>query len=245
MSTKTQKRQAQHYKEAFKSASERMSNLDDRGAAQLENYVTYQILYINDVACNACKFLGDELKTIPYKSKAVKTIYNALMKRVNAYWEFLNISKIDHYSLAELFEGMDDYLDDKIADFKEAMASCLKENGIDQSHWVASVECAATLCDYATVIAKDYIRAVYSVTPEAKYMLGLVIEEIFKVSRSLADTVQTIHVGKKVVDLNTNPQIVSAFKKLNKAFVNPENFIKAVTSADETNKAEGRPVLMY
>ena len=244
MSTKAQKRQAQHYKKETKESFERMKNLDDAGVAQIENYAVYQILYMNDVACNACKFLGDELKTIPYKSKAVQTVYNALMKRVNAYWDFVNVTNLDQYSLAELFCEMDDYLDDKIEDFKTAMSDFLEKTDISQPHWVASVECASTLCDYATVVAKDYIRSISNVSPNARYLLGLVIEEIFNVSRSLSKTVQEIHVGKKVIDLNTNPQISSAFKKLNKAFVQPRNFVNAVQNADKINEAEGRIKLM-
>lgn len=245
MATKTQKRQTQRHKEEIKASTERMQNLDEKGIANLENYAVYQILYMNDVACNACKFLGEELKTIPYKSQTVHKIYNALMKRVNAYWEFVNIAKIDQYSLAELFGEMDDYLDDMIANFKDAMTKCLSSAGIQQAHWVASVECASTLCDYATVTTKDYIKSISRVSPNAKYLLGLCIENIFKVARSLSETVQTIHVGKTVINLNDDPKIASTFRKLNKAFTNPENFIKAVSHADEVNKLENRMQLMY
>ena len=145
MATKAQKRQSQRYKEEIKDAAERMQHLDEKSIANIENYAVYQILYMNDVACNACKFLGEELKTIPYKSKAVPTVYNALMKRVNAYWEFLNITGIDHYSIANLFCEMDEYVDDRISDFKSAMTECLTDAGIQQAHWVASVECTYTL----------------------------------------------------------------------------------------------------
>ena len=121
MANKAQKRRAQRHKEEEKAAKERMQNLDQNSIYQLENYVVYQILYLNDTACNACKFLGDELKTIPYKSKAVSTLYNALMKRVNAYWEYINIAEVDKYSLAELFGEMDEYLDEPVANFKKTM----------------------------------------------------------------------------------------------------------------------------
>lgn len=245
MATKAQKRQSQRYKEEIKDAAERMQHLDEKSIANIENYAVYQILYMNDVACNECKFLGEELKTIPYKSKAVHTVYNALMKRVNAYWDFINNTKVDQYSIANLFEGMDGYLDDKIADFKNAVTVCLKNAGIQYAHWVASVECASTLCDYATMTAKDYIRSVSKISPNAKYLLGLCIEEIFNVARSLSETVQDIHVGKTVINLNDNPKIVSSFNKLNKAFTNPKNFINAVSTADKANEKENRIQLMY
>ena len=245
MSTKTQKRQTQRHKEEIKASAERMQNLDEKGIANLENYAVYQILYMNDVACNACKFLGEELKTIPYKSKAVQKVYNALMKRVDAYWDFINKSEMNQYSLAELFGEMDEYLDDRIEAFKTAMTNCLSNAGISQSHWVASVECASTLCDYATMTAKDYIKSISRVSPNAKYLLGLCIENIFKVARSLSETVQTIHVGKTVINLNDDPKIASTFRKLNKAFTNPNNFIDAIKAADEVNKQENRMQLMY
>ena len=244
MATKTQKRQTIRHKEEVKAASERMQNLDEASIARLENYAVYQILYLNDVACNACKFLGDELKTIPYKSKAVKTIYGALMKRVNAYWEFVNMAKIDQYSLAELFGEMDDYLDDRVAEFRQAMIDCLADTGIDHPHWVAQVESAMTLCDYAVTCAKDYIRSISNVSSYAPYMLGLVIEEIYKVAKSMSEMVQTIHVGKIVVDLNNDPRVARSFKRLNKAFVSPDNFIIASKTADAANAEEGRMKLM-
>lgn len=244
MNTKTQRRQIKRYKEEQKSAVDRLQNLDSNGIAQLENYIVYQILYLNDTACNACKFLGDELKTIPYKSKAVQTIYNALMKRVNAYWEYINIAEIDKYALAELFGEMDEYLDEPVANFKKTISDFLAENGIEHAHWVASVECAYTMCEYAVVCAKDYLSSLCKVSPNGKYILGLVIEEIRKVAREMSHMVQTIHVGKTTVDLNQDTHIKSAFKKLNKAYTNPTNFLDAVNTADKENEANNRQKLM-
>lgn len=243
MANKAQKRQAQKHKAEVKAQTEHMANLSEVEIVQLENYATFQILYINDVAYNLCKFLGDELKKIPYKSKAVPKIYAALMKRWNAYQEFINATGMDMNSVAALFCEMDEYIDNRVSKFSKAMENAMAGAGAEHPHWIASVETAYTVCDYAEQISKDIIERMAGISKKASCLISLVISEPKRVMKNLADTVQEIHVRVNL-NLNDVPEIQSAFRQLNKAFLDPNNFKKAQTTADEENMAEGRMTIM-
>lgn len=244
MATKTEKRHAEHHKKMQKESMERLNNLDPNSIAQLENYAIYQTLYINDAACNECRFLRGQLEKMPYKSKAVKKIYDALMKRVNAYWEMVYSTAIDQESLASLFSNMDDYMDEPISNLKKSIKEVLDENDVPYSDWVASVETAYTVCHLAEVSSLELIQHVSKWSKEIHKMKCIVISSIVDVILSMSETVQAIHMSKINIDLNINPKTMGAFKKLYKTFSDPNRFLAAVKSADEENKAEHRMTIM-
>lgn len=246
MSSKTQKRHLKKHNEEVKAAKERLSHPTEQQIDTMTNYVVYQILYANDAACNECKFLGEKLKTIPYRSNGAQKIYNALMKRVNAYWEFVNeMLNINAESLAELMGEMDEYMDDTVADLRNAIKNVLCRYNIENAEWVAAVETARTCVAYAIQVSFDYIDSLKKVNKEAVSLTPLVISEIGRVADNLADFVQqSAHMGNMTINLNDDTDTLRAFKNLNKAFISPENFIKAAKNADKVNEAEGRIKLM-
>lgn len=243
MATKTQKRQARKHKEEVKEATARMKNLSEDSIHQLENYATFQILYINDAAYQRCMMLGNILKDIPYKTKAVNTIYNALMKRWYAYNEFVKSTGINMDSVYALFGEIDEYIDERIAKFKKAIEQTLSDSGVDNAMWISHVETALTICDYAEQVSRDIIERLVGISPRATFLIPLIIKEPARVMGNLADVVQKIHV-KVEIDLNTIPEIQTAFRQLNKAFLDPKNFKKAQEKADVENIAEGRMTIM-
>lgn len=245
MATKTEKRHAKRRKEQLKEAKERLENLTQNQIYQLENYTVFQILYINDAACNECRFLESKLNAMPYKSKAVRKIYDALMKRVNAYWEMIYSTTIDKDSLANLFGNIDDYMDKPIYELKNAVQEVLTENGVPHADWVASVETAYTLCHFAEMCSLELIQKVSKWSKEVYKMKAVVISSITEVARSLTESVQEIHMGNKYnIDLNTNPTTMRAFKRMYKTFCDPQMFLDAAKSADDENEREGRMKLM-
>lgn len=243
MANKAQKRQAQKHKAEVKAQTEHMANLSEVEIVQLENYATFQILYINDVAYNLCKFLGDELKTIPYKTKSVQKVYSALMKRWAAYQEFVASTGIDQNSVATLFSEMDEYMDDRITKLQKAIQEVLERENVPHAHWIASCETAMTVCDYATEISKSIIERLVKVSKRVTWLIPLIVAEPARVMASMADMVQQIHVRAEI-DLNKEEKVQVAFRQLNKAFCDPHNFKKAQTTADEENAAEGRMTIM-
>ena len=243
MANKAQKRQAQKHKAEVKAQTEHMAKLSEVEIVQLENYATFQILYINDVAYNLCKFLGDELKTIPYKTKSVQKVYGALMKRWAAYQEFVASTGIAQNSVATLFSEMDEYMDDRITKLQKAIQEVLERGNVPHAHWIASCETAMTVCDYATDISKSIIERLVKVSKRVTWLIPLIVAEPARVMASMADMVQQIHVRAEI-DLNKEEKVQVAFRQLNKAFCDPHNFKKAQTTADEENAAEGRMTIM-
>ena len=245
MTTKTEKRHAEKRKQQLKETKERLENLTQNQIYQLENYTVFQILYINDAACNECRFLRGKLEKIPYRSKAIKKIYDALMKRVNAYWEMVYSTAIDQESLSALFSNMDDYMDEPIFELKNAIQKVLEENEVPYADWLASVETAYTLCHFAEMCSLELIQKVSKWSKEVYKMKAVVISSITEVARSLTESVQEIHMGNKYnIDLNTNPITMRAFKRMYKAFSDPRMFLNAAKSADDENEKEGRMKLM-
>lgn len=243
MSTKTQKRQAERHKKEVKTHQKMLENLSQNHVNQLENYAMFQILYVNDAAYNCCKFLGKELETIPYKTKSVRKVYGALMKRWAAYQEFVSSTGLDLNIIANLFSEMDEYMDDRITKLQKAIQDVLERENVPNAHWIASCETAMTVCDYATEISKSIIERLVKVSNRVTWLIPLIVAEPARVMASMADMVQQIHVRAEI-DLNNEEKVQIAFRQLNKAFCDPNNFKKAQTTADEENAAEGRMTIM-
>lgn len=245
MASKAQKKQTQKYNEEIKAAKERMKNPTPQMVVNLENYCVYQILYANDAACNQVKFLGETLKTIQYKSKGAQTKYNALMKRVNAYWDMINSSDINKDSLAEMFANMDGYTDKHIDNFRNAVNDVLVKNNVEQHTWVAQVETALVMCQYAVQLGTDLLARLKLLPNTHPVIISkLLIVEILRVMDDLCKFVtEAAHLGNVVINLNEEPTVQEAFRALNKAYIKPENYTKALTDANEENYAEGRMLL--
>lgn len=243
MATKTQKRKTQRHKEEAKAQDELMKNLTESQIYQLENYAVFQILYINDAAYNCCKFLKDELDTIPYKTKAVRKIYDALMKRWAAYKEYVDSVGINQDSVAALFCEIDEYMDECISKLQTAIQDVLERENVTYAHWIAKCETAMTVCDYASEISKKIIEKLVHVSKRVVWLIPLIVAEPAKVMQNMAETVSLIHV-KANIDLNQQESVKVAFRQLNKAFCNPHNFKNAQTVADAENIAEGRMTIM-
>ena len=243
MANKTQKRQAERHKKEVQAQQQMLENLDQNQVNQLENYATFQILYVNDAAYNCCKFLGKELETTPYKTKNVRKVYGALMKRWAAYQEFVASTGIDQNSVATLFSEMDEYMDDRITKLQKAIQEVLERENVPHGHWIASCETAMTVCDYATEISKSIIERLVKVSKRVTWLIPLIVAEPARVMASMADMVQQIHVRAEI-DLNNEEKVQIAFRQLNKAFCDPHNFKRAQTTADEENAAEGRMTIM-
>lgn len=245
MASKAQKKQTQKYNEEIKAAKERMKNPTPQMVVNLENYCVYQILYANDAACNQVKFLGETLKTIQYKSKGAQTKYNALMKRVNAYWDMINSSDINKDSLAEMFANMDGYTDKHIDNFRNAVNDVLVKNNVEQHTWVAQVETALVMCQYAVQLGTDLLARLKLLPNTHPVIISkLLIVEILRVMDDLCKFVtEAAHLGNVVINLNEEPTVQEAFRALNKAYNKPENYTKALADANEENYAEGRMLL--
>lgn len=246
MATKSEKKRIENLKKKKKEDVERMKNLSPNEKTELENYYVYQILYINDIACNYCKEISVELKKVPYRSNGAKKIYGALMKRVNAYFDLIANCGLDMNSIANFFAERDDAVFDKIYNFKNAIYDVFEKNNITHASWLAACETASTLCDYAVKLCQEYIKRIakYSSEESARKIKCLVIMSISEVIDSLCKfSYNAAGTGSVNLNLNTDQTVVSSFKRLSKEFLNPDSYINAKDAANILNKKEGSKIL--
>lgn len=246
MANKAQKRQSERFKEGKRRHEEMMKNLSPNDIAQLENYVVYQCLYINDAACAECEFLADKLKNMQYRSKQVRTIYEALIKRVKAYREKIDSTQMDKDSLYNLFNRLDENLERPFYKLRQSIEDVIVSSGVDHAEWVAAVESAYTMCDFAVKVTSQLIDkcAKYSKNI-GKIRSILVIKEICDVAQSLSDIVAQIHVKDKEIDISKDKNARNALESVYDIFINPNNFLDAVNDADVQNAKDGTAPLMY
>ena len=165
------------------------------------------------------------------------------MKRWSAYRKFIEISGIDQNTMANLFGEMDEYMDEKVDKLRTSMQKVLDRENVQYAHWIANCESAMTVCEYAVEISLKFIERIYKISNRITILKRLVIAEPANVMRDMAELVQKIHV-RADIDFNKEDSIQAAFRQLNKAFCNPENFKNAQTTADEINIAEGNDTIM-
>lgn len=246
---KSEKRKREKFKEKEREIEDMFKNPTPQVITTIENYCVFNLLYLNDTACNAIKFLESDLVKRSYKGKWAKTLYNAAMKRVNAYFELIE-QAIDINSIANLFVEMDGYVDDLVIELKVAIRNALVNNGYEykEAEWVASVETAYTLCNYAVGFGNNCIenlKKLHDNQITISVFKKLFIVSIEKVMHNFSNWVVEASPCKyNVVDLNMDAGVRKALGKLNKVYMNPSNFINAVNVADKENEQEGYTKLM-
>lgn len=241
--TKTQRRKEARRKEAVAEARASWENPSQAHVCAVENYAMFQVLYVNDAAYNCCKSLEGGLAGVPYRTNTVSKRYGALMKRWSAYNALIEKTGIDMNSVANLFSEMDGYMDARVSDFQSAVRGVLEREEVPYAGWIASCETALTMCDYAVNMCRQLMKSLSQISPNARMLSLLIVEEPLKVMRSVTDAVQQIHV-RKDIDLTKEKSVEAAFVRMNKAFCKPENFIGAQTAADTLNAEEGRMKIM-
>lgn len=246
---KSEKRKIEKFKEKEREIEDMFKNPTPQVIATIENYCVFNLLYLNDTACNAVKFLGNDLDKRCYKGKWAKTLYNAAMKRVNAYFELIE-KAVDINSIANLFGEMDEYTDDLVIGLKVSIRNALVNNGYEykEADWVASVETAYTLCNYAIGFGNDCVAKLEKLHNNKRTISifrKLFIVSIARVMQSFSNAVIDASPYKSnVIDLNMDAGVQKALGRFNKVYMNPTNFIKAVNVADEENEQNGYTKLM-
>lgn len=247
---KSEKTKQKKYRESMKEAHQMIQNPTPQTRVIVENYFVFNLLYLNDTACNAIKFLESDLIKRSYKGKWAKTLYNAAMKRVNAYFEFVE-QCVDTNSLANLFVEMDNYVDNLVIEMRAAIRKALQRNGYpeDESRWIASVETAYTMCDYAIGFGNDCKKKMSELgcgSNTISIFNRLFINSISQVMRDFTNAVveASPYKSRCVIDLGEDEGVKNALERLSRVYMNPKHFSKAIDIADQQNEEEGTPKLM-
>lgn len=245
MANKAEKRKAERYAQKVKILNDRLKNPTLNDIYQMENYVAFQLLYINDAAYNCCKLLGDELKKIPYRSNQMKKIYAALMKRWAEYNDMVEHTGLNLNSVANLFSEMDEYVDDCVDGIRKAMRESLSGHDITNSDWLADIQSAVILCIYAVEAGRKMVINITKISPRASCLNALIAKRPLDVIENMSKIAQQAHCKMNYnIDLNKIPEITSALNRLNDTFFNPDNFIEAQKVSDEINVKEGNKIIM-
>ena len=215
--------------------------MENKLSQQEENvmlYATYNILYVNDVACNLIKELVYELDD---KDKETKKIYGALLKRAKAYFKKVNTivgDKIEYF--ADYCGEMDDVCDPFIDKFREELYKAYKSHNIGDEVWYAKVEIMRSMCELAVHSNKHLIDRISIKYPRAKWLSYYCIEDIMKVANNFTHWVYRKVSNGVTIDFSQDSDVMVSFRALNTALMEYDNFDlcyrKAIEYELERNK---------
>lgn len=185
-------------------------------------YATYNILYVNDIACNLVKELSYEISE---QDKETRKIFGALLKRANAYFIKVNKiigEKIDYF--ADYCGEMDDICDPFIDKFRNSLYETYKSYNIGNEKWYAKVETMRSMCELAVHSNKHLIERISLTYPRAKWLSYYCIEEVFKVANNLTHWVYRKVPQSVSINFNKDSDVMVAFREMNTALMEYDNF---------------------
>lgn len=197
-------------------------------------YATYNVLYVNDIACNLVKEL---IFDIDDKDKETKKIFGALLKRAKEYFkkvESIIGTRIDYF--ADYCGEMDDICDPYIDKFRNDLYETYSSHNIENSLWYAKVETMRSMCELAVHSNKHLVERISVKYPRAKWLNYYLIEDILKVANNFTHWVYR-KVPKDIsIDFNKDSDVMISFRELNTALMEYDNFEKCYLQAIEYEK---------
>ena len=197
-------------------------------------YATYNVLYVNDIACNLVKELICEIDD---KDKETKKIFGALLKRANEYFkkvESIIGTRIDYF--ADYCGEMDDICDPYIDKFRNDLYETYSSHNIENPLWYAKVETMRSMCELAVHSNKHLVERISVKYPRAKWLNYYLIEDISKVANNFTHWVYR-KVPKNIsIDFNQDSDVMVSFRELNTALMEYDNFEKCYLQAIEYEK---------
>lgn len=201
---------------------------------QILLYATYNILYVNDIACNLAKEL---VPVIAQKDKESKKIFGALMKRVHQYSNMIeNIVGDKIFYLADYFGEMDDIVDPIIDEFRSEVSKAYHEAGIEDCSFYAKVETMRGMFDFAKFSAQVMIEKTSVVTKRTGNLKFYVLESMAQIANNFADWTYR-HIRKDVnVEFGEDSNVMKCLARLNEALMDFDNYQKSYNKAIEYEK---------
>lgn len=194
----------------------------------LLRFVTFSVTYFNDALCNEIKFLQPYAKG---KDKETIKIYGALLKRANDYLKTISKKigdEIGNYS--EYCSVMDELCDEKIKQLRNAIKQLLDERCIQDSEFIARVECIRMLADSNVFCTKALIEKSSTLNKETKKLSPYILEDVKRIARNLMSWVCIYYKLPKDIDANTN-NISEILDDVEQTFVGYKNFTEAFTTS--------------
>lgn len=194
-------------------------------------YATYNVLYINDEACNLIKELSADIQDA---DKETKKIYGALHKRAVQYFDLLSLVVGDKMIyFADFCVEMDDICDPLIEDFIDVVEEEYKKLNMGNERFLAKLEAMRTLCAVAVEANYKFTETMIKTIPQANILNMYSISEILKIADNLIKWVYRKVPKDVFVDLNKNERIINAYRKMSSELISVDNFRKSYSKAVE------------
>ena len=233
MATKSEKKARKKHSEQMKETQELLGKRDANTITTLENFCTYQVLYVNDNALNNILSLGQEMQKIGYKSKIYYKLYAAMKKRIERYFEIVNKSDVDFYAIAALFERIDELMEPKILQLRNAIEKLLIEKGVEHPNWVARVETAELMLTFAVAVSNGISHEMAKYSDNADLLRNTLPSDLTNIMERFCNVVSEAEHIKEEINLNSSDEIVNATSEITDTFFNTRKFKEIL---DDTKK---------
>ena len=198
--------------------------LETNEKANVVMYSMYITLYINDYACNSYR---DVFLYRDNFDKESKKLYRALIRRINAYFEYVNklIGDKSEY-MSDIFALFDDMVEQPAKEYLNALIDLYKDIDDVLYKYFAYIEFSRSLVDISVV---SNIRITENLNKifkeEVDNLKRYRLTEIHRVSNNFADWVYR-HCDTSKMDINKRQVAIEKMNQLVNAFINQEGFEK-------------------
>ena len=192
----------------------------------------YNILYVNDLACDCVIDMKDKVKT---QDKETQKIYGALLKRqINYEKELLNILQGQINFCADVNAEMDDAVQDKVLSLYVAIYDYLKANNVDNCTFIAHAELAYTIIGYSILSIDKRIEECRKYNKDVVNLRAYKLTEMQSIAYNLCNWL-----GRKCdgINLNDSSEIKEAYHQLDKVLTNCSVIENAIIKAEELKNA--------
>ena len=186
----------------------------------------YNMIYVNDLVCQCIQELRGKC---PKEDKEALKKIGALEKRIREYDSLMSKIVDDKIGfLADFNLYMDEQVQPRVEDFRNAISEYLRLKGVDNNVFIAYVEAARTMAEYSIKIIEKRIKVLKNSISEIKSMESYRMIDIQKIIEDLSKWASR---KVKYINLNDSPDILRAFSIVNEALTDANMLVRAINES--------------
>lgn len=187
----------------------------------------YNMEYVNDIACACIIDMSDKVKD---QDKETQKIFKACHKRCKKYERmFIRIIGDRGMDLcAEYNSSMDDAVLPLLSELRKKIQGYLEENNVENAYFASYAELAYIMVGYSIVSIDNRIRECKKYNKDVVALQSYKMTDMFRCVKGLCDWI-----GRKAqgLDLNKCPQIIEAYRNVDKALTDIRNIDQSMIKA--------------
>lgn len=199
-------------------------------AVYLMTAITYNMLYVNDMACNYVKDLEKSINKSG--DKELKKKFGAAIKRVNRYFSMINgiVGKnLDFF--AEYNSGMDDIVDDSADNMLNRIEEIFNELAIPNAKMLSKIEMARTIVGLSVTSINIMVHEGRRLNEQIESLYTYKLTELRDIMEDLTNwSFRHIRNG---FNMNNDEKLQKCFQTLRERLMNHENVCNSLTNAEE------------